>query len=85
MNYEKKETIRRTLPLSGAWSARNGEEAGTFVVSLVETFTLIFIRKVITVCFSVAAQGLADAASWKHKQGLTFTKTELTNTVLARI
>lgn len=50
-------------PLDAAFDARNGQEGGTFVLPLVDVLAIIFVREVVTVCLSVAAQGLADAAA----------------------
>lgn len=50
-------------PLDAAFGARNGQEGGTFVLLPVDVLAIVFVREVVAVCLSVAAQGLADAAA----------------------
>lgn len=50
------------LPLCASLSTRDRQEGGTFVVSVVEGFTVVFIRKIFTVWLSITEKGLADAA-----------------------
>lgn len=61
------------LPLSATISTRDWQQGGTLVFSLVNAFTVVFIRKIITVWLSITAKGLADASPWTDRVTVSLT------------
>lgn len=60
-------------PLNTTFSTGDGQQGGTLVLPLIEVFTIVFIRKIITVLLAITAKGLADAPPWIDDDGLTHT------------
>lgn len=61
-------------PLNTTFSTRDGQQGGTLVVPLIEVFTVVLIRRIITVQLSITAQGLADAAPWRDDETVSLTQ-----------
>lgn len=58
-------------PLSSTFSSRDRHQGRTLVVSFDDAFTAVLIRIIFTVCLSVTAKRLADAAPCIDSESLT--------------
>lgn len=61
-------------PLNGTFSAGDGQQGGTLVLPLIEVFTVILVRRIVTVQLSITAKGLADAAPWIDNETVSLTQ-----------
>lgn len=61
-------------PLNATFSTGDGQQGGTLVLPLIEVFTAVLIRSIITVQLSITAKGLADAAPWIDDETVSLTQ-----------